>query len=96
MTGLAMMPAILLLKQTAWRLTNALRRSDTVAQKLIDVIGQAIQIDSQGKTTNQYIGASICISIYPSSAQDIDSLINATDTAMYLAKKAGRNRYARM
>lgn len=110
----------IVLKQTARRLTNALRRSDTVArmggdefvallsdvkddgtvnsvaQKLIDVIGQAIQIDSQGKTTNQYVGASIGISIYPSNGQDIDSLINAADTAMYLAKKAGRNRYARM
>ncbi|NDY72165.1 GGDEF domain-containing protein [Desulfobacter hydrogenophilus] len=110
----------IVLKQTALRLTTALRRGDTVArmggdefvalladvkddetvnavaQKLIDVIGQTIQIDSQGETTNQSVGASIGISIYPTNGEDIDSLINAADTAMYLAKKAGRNRYARM
>ncbi len=67
-----------------------------VAQKLIDIIGQAIQIDDQGKTEKQRVGASVGISIYPTDGKDIDSLINAADQAMYLAKKAGRNQYARL
>ncbi len=68
---------------------------DIVAQKLIGVIGQTFQIDDRGETVNRHLGASIGISIYPADGQDIDSLINAADRAMYQAKNMGRNQYVR-
>ncbi len=68
---------------------------NVVAQKLIDAIGQSIQIEDQGEMVDKHIGASIGISIYPADGQDIDSLISAADKAMYMAKQAGRNQFAR-
>jgi GGDEF domain-containing protein len=34
-------------------------------------------------------GVSIGISLYPADAQDVDSLLNMADQAMYSAKKSG-------
>src|SRR5690606_5686133 len=39
------------------------------------------------------VTASIGISIYPTDGLDPESLIHKADSAMYLAKNAGRNRY---
>lgn len=39
------------------------------------------------------LSSSIGISVYPRDAQDIDTLINLADSAMYHAKQTGRNRH---
>lgn len=43
---------------------------------------------------NLHITASIGISIYPEDAQDAETLLQHSDTAMYKAKEQGRNGYA--
>ena len=39
------------------------------------------------------ISASVGITLYPDDAQGVDDLLKNADTAMYAAKKHGRNRY---
>ncbi|KAB2951033.1 EAL domain-containing protein [Heliorestis acidaminivorans] len=39
------------------------------------------------------ISSSIGISMYPNDGEDIESLLRAADTAMYQAKRSGRNRF---
>jgi diguanylate cyclase (GGDEF)-like protein/PAS domain S-box-containing protein len=41
-----------------------------------------------------YITASLGITLYPSDSTEIDELLKQADQAMYVAKKAGRNRYS--
>lgn len=41
-----------------------------------------------------HIGASIGIAMYPDHAEDLESLIQAADMAMYVVKKKGKNAYA--
>lgn len=41
-----------------------------------------------------FVSASIGISLFPSDANDVNSLIKHADAAMYRAKNQGRNRYA--
>jgi diguanylate cyclase (GGDEF)-like protein/PAS domain S-box-containing protein len=41
-----------------------------------------------------YISASMGITLYPNDATDIDDLLKNVDQAMYVAKKAGRNRHS--
>ena len=110
----------LVLKESADRMKNILRRGDTVARlggdefviilpgikndavtedvarKVIDSIGQPVAFENSGETVYRSVGASIGISIYPDNSHDADSLIKAADQAMYLAKTAGRNQYARI
>lgn len=45
-------------------------------------------------TENVYISASLGIAIYPDDAREIDDLLKHADQAMYVAKKAGRNRFS--
>jgi diguanylate cyclase (GGDEF)-like protein len=40
-----------------------------------------------------HLTASIGLSVYPSDGKDADTLINNADTAMYHAKKKGRQIY---
>ena len=40
------------------------------------------------------VSASIGITLYPSDATEISALLKSADQAMYVAKKAGRNRYS--
>ncbi|MBA43493.1 MAG: hypothetical protein CMF62_05745 [Magnetococcales bacterium] len=61
----------------------------TVAQKVIDSINQPFQIgDADVKA-----GTSIGISTYPQNGSTAVELIKASDTAMYQAKKTGKNRF---
>lgn len=41
-----------------------------------------------------YVSASIGITLYPSDAADIETLLKNSDQAMYVAKKKGRNRFS--
>ena len=60
-----------------------------VASNIISNMSQPFPLYN-GRAT---IGASIGISIYPSDAADVDTLIGMADQAMYAAKKSGKNRF---
>lgn len=61
-----------------------------VAEKILSELSQTPPIDG----TNATISASIGISIYPNDATTVDELLRNADTAMYQAKKNGRNNYS--
>lgn len=61
----------------------------TVAQKIIDVVSQPIEV--RGRACS--IGASVGIAIYPDDAKDSDTLMICADNAMYLAKERGKSNY---
>ena len=60
-----------------------------IAEKLIKVIAAPISLDN----TEVYVTASLGISTYPKNAKDAESLVKFADTAMYKAKKEGKNQY---
>ncbi|NIB39115.1 EAL domain-containing protein [Pseudomaricurvus alkylphenolicus] len=59
------------------------------AERLLTKISQPIRVDNQ----EFIVGASIGIVIYPDCADDTEALLRFADTAMYQAKKSGRNCY---
>jgi diguanylate cyclase (GGDEF)-like protein len=63
---------------------------EQLALRIIDILEPPILIE--GKKIK--IGVSIGIAIYPEDAKDIVSLLGIADSAMYLAKKSGRNQYS--
>ncbi len=69
---------------------NHLRDSeaaDEVARKLLEAIGQPYVINGHEIT----ISASIGISFFPENAVDADQLLQQADSAMYAAKRNGKN-----
>ncbi len=62
-----------------------------IANKIITSISMPIKLD--GPKTSASVGASIGISIYPSDAKSVDSLIQKADIAMYAVKKSGKSAY---
>ena len=60
-----------------------------VAEKLLSVLAEPMQL--QGHALQ--LSASIGISLFPGDGNSADDLTRAADTAMYVAKRAGRNRY---
>ena len=64
--------------------------ADAVAQKLTAALAPPMQVD--GRTI--HCSASIGISLFPRDGSDAESLMRNTDTAMYAAKRAGRNTYS--
>lgn len=60
-----------------------------VAQKIIDTLAQPFILGCH----ELFITTSIGISIYPSDGADMETLVKNADTAMYLAKEQGRNKY---
>ena len=60
-----------------------------VAQKIIDALSRAFEIE--GYTVN--VGTSIGISVYPDDAEDGDTLKRYADAAMYEVKLSGKNHY---
>lgn len=59
------------------------------AEKILSHVAQPAHVDQ-----NQlHITTSIGISVYPQDGQDADTLLKNADTAMYHAKKTGRNNY---
>jgi diguanylate cyclase (GGDEF)-like protein/PAS domain S-box-containing protein len=61
----------------------------TLAQKLLDILAQPLEIDGH----QLHVTASIGITFYPSDGKTTDSLVKNADLAMYRAKNAGRNTY---
>ncbi|PCK02946.1 MAG: hypothetical protein COA42_21610 [Alteromonadaceae bacterium] len=68
----------------------ARQHAEGIAQKLLDRVRTPIAVVSQEFS----VSASIGIALYSRETKDIDMLLSAADTAMYEAKKLGRDRYA--
>ncbi|OAS83909.1 EAL domain-containing protein [Metabacillus litoralis] len=64
-------------------------QSPLFAQKIIEMFKQPIHIDQNEVYTTPSIG----ITCYPDDGDDVDTLIENADTAMYYAKKTGKNKY---
>ncbi|MGA2727489.1 MAG: EAL domain-containing protein [Terracidiphilus sp.] len=62
--------------------------AETVARGLLDSLGDPFFIEGHETT----IGASIGISVFPQSGMDNDDLLQQADSAMYFAKRGGKNR----
>ena len=62
----------------------------SVAEKIIDVLGQPIVVDH----CSCQIGASIGIAVYPDHDRRPDRLIQLADRAMYRSKHSGKGRYS--
>jgi diguanylate cyclase (GGDEF)-like protein/PAS domain S-box-containing protein len=60
-----------------------------LARKILGALTAPYSIDQK----HLYISASIGVSTYPGDGQDAETLIHKADTAMYDAKKLGRNNY---
>jgi diguanylate cyclase (GGDEF)-like protein/PAS domain S-box-containing protein len=59
----------------------------SLAMKIIEAVSQPF--DPDGCVCQ--VGASIGISIYPNDAEDLDTLVNKADNAMYRVKNSGKN-----
>lgn len=71
--------------------------SVTDSEQLIKRVERMLALFQQPYSRDGYqfhITASIGISLYPDDAQDIEMLMIHADTAMYHAKRRGKNRYA--
>ncbi len=62
---------------------------NSIAKRLLGVFHSAICLDEQ----EFFITASIGVSLYPVSGTDSETLMKNADTAMYYAKKRGRNTF---
>jgi diguanylate cyclase (GGDEF)-like protein/PAS domain S-box-containing protein len=65
-------------------------RIEGVAQQIIEAVGHPYQLG----TEVAQVSASIGITLYPSDATDVETLIKNADQAMYAAKAQGRNRFS--
>lgn len=72
-------------------LTNvhSLENIPHIADDIINALNEPVEF----KEGSCSVGASIGIATYPEHADNIDDLVKASDTAMYQAKKAGKNRH---
>ena len=68
---------------------NKGENASIVAQKIIESVAQPIYIDEH----TFYVTASIGISLYPEDERDMNKLLMYADTAMYKAKKKGKNNF---
>jgi diguanylate cyclase (GGDEF)-like protein/PAS domain S-box-containing protein len=63
---------------------------DQIASELIELLNAPRRLSNKVEVR---IGASIGISIYPQDGQDVEALLQHADTALYQAKKDGRDRH---
>ena len=62
---------------------------EKIAAELIKIIAEPVLLEN----THVYVTASLGVSMYPNNADDAESLVKYADTAMYEAKKEGKNQY---
>ena len=63
--------------------------SESIANKVLNELSKPFLVDD----TTFHLGCSIGISFYPHNAIDYDELLKQADTAMYVSKTSGRNKY---
>ncbi|MCP4596597.1 EAL domain-containing protein [Neptuniibacter sp.] len=63
----------------------------SMAQIIANNVLQSLKEPFRLKNTDNYIGASIGIAVYPNDAKDAETLIQHADAAMYSAKNKGRD-----
>ena len=63
--------------------------ADTVAAKLIELVGQPIDVGGEAVS----IGVSIGIAVFPEDTRKVSDLVRLADGAMYAVKRAGKNGY---
>jgi diguanylate cyclase (GGDEF)-like protein/PAS domain S-box-containing protein len=68
---------------------NAAEDAGQVARKILEAFAEPFDVDGQSLRT----ACSIGISLFPSDAQDVQTLIRYADTAMYQAKDDGRSAF---
>jgi diguanylate cyclase (GGDEF)-like protein/PAS domain S-box-containing protein len=68
---------------------NSPDHAASVAQKLLEAVGQPMRIDE----TELFITTSIGIALFPNDGDTAELLLKNADHAMYRAKDAGRNSY---
>ncbi len=59
-----------------------------VSERILDVMSNPFELGN----SYAYVSVSIGVSIFPDDATEIEALINNADSAMYVAKRQGRNR----
>jgi len=72
-------------------LESDLERAITVAHRILGTLRVPYEF---GKKTISSISGSIGIAEYPVHADELDALLTAADSAMYMAKKAGKDQFA--
>jgi diguanylate cyclase (GGDEF)-like protein/PAS domain S-box-containing protein len=68
---------------------DSLRSVVTVAQKLLGLFAQPLEVEGQ----EFFITASLGISLYPEDGETVNALVKNADAAMYQAKAQGRHTY---
>lgn len=71
------------------RVNNA-QDAATVAKKVLEALSQSFVVNFQHTID---ISASIGIAVFPQHGDEVERLLRHADTAMYAAKKSGRNAY---
>lgn len=61
-----------------------------IAQKMIDALSEGFVINGE----ELFVGASIGIALFPDNSDLLDILLKQADSAMYEAKRAGKNQFA--
>lgn len=79
---------VLLIPGRAQDLVAGARKALVVAEKVRDALAQPLDIDGQSYTAHGSIG----VTLMPKEGETANDLLREADTAMYRAKKAGRNR----
>jgi diguanylate cyclase (GGDEF)-like protein len=70
---------------------DSIETIDYIAHKIIDAIKEPVKLTDSGN--DSYITASIGVACYPQNGLNATLLLKHADTAMYQAKRAGKNRY---
>ncbi len=70
---------------------EAVQDADLMAEKLIKAIAEPHLIDGH----RLHVTLSIGMSLYPDDGKDFEEVLTHADTAMYHAKRSGRNNYQR-
>ncbi|GEM_PF-966874 len=78
---------VVLLEQLSENRTHAAVQAREVGEKVLKAINQPYWL----KDIEHYSSASIGISLFANYRQNLDDLLKQADTAMYAAKKSGRN-----